>query len=108
MCMSFSIEYHLQAYIDLTNSYVHSSKAVSDGAISFHISNRIEQQVVGITYGAKVAIRYDRFSTNREQRRHLVEFWPDGTPYLFAFSKILPKVITNSDLFRKSDAWFSK
>ncbi|KAF5321963.1 hypothetical protein D9619_002083 [Psilocybe cf. subviscida] len=83
--------YHSPASTDLTKISTRSSKAVADGAISFHLTHAVQARVVATTYGARVAISFNRFSTYHERKRHLVKFWPNGTPHLNAFSKILSK-----------------
>ncbi|KAF8652555.1 hypothetical protein AX16_004338 [Volvariella volvacea WC 439] len=80
-------------------------KAVSDGAISFHLDHYVETRVSKYTYGTNCSTLFDLTDPEHLQRRSSVFRGLDGLPRLSGyFSIILPKnmKVSETQEFRKS------
>lgn len=70
-----------------------SNKAVSDGAISFHLDHMVRARVSKMAYGTFRYVELDRTDPEHIARQHLIATMPSGREVLpEGFAVILPKV----------------
>lgn len=79
-------------FLVLTLVY-YSNKAVSDGAISFHLDHYVRTRVARVTYGCRIHKMYDSQNADHVKRASKLFTGVDGTEKVpDFFLSILPKV----------------
>jgi hypothetical protein len=82
--------------IDDYNSFSHltnSNKAVSDGAVSFHLNNIVRSRISKVAYGVRIVPNYDSANPEHLKRSSSMYQAFSGTYHIpSGFSNILPAV----------------
>ena len=77
-----------------------SNKAVSDGAISFHLDHMVKTRVSKVAYGTFRQIEYDPDDLEHVARKNKMKVMPSGRELIpDAFATILPRVSSSLFLF---------
>lgn len=78
--------------LNVVRPEIYVNKAVSDGAISFHLDHLVKTRVSKMAYGTFRHVEYDETDAEHRARRDQIELMPSGREVIpDAFAVILPR-----------------